>query len=1470
MPANGEPPPTFRLAHKHTVDFTTSRHENTDPLTALNDVIADIGDEVSPDIKRILIQVASLLVSLFAFKSWTSTISALVQFASGNDTVWKYCKVFVDRVPRVFRSNEGPFQERIEGAFAGLKDGFIPLWEAIVASCSITVIAAAFKDMASWMCDPIMDQLSRLRIAVLATGTKSIAESIVLGISSLLKRLRSCIKTRSFAPLWGPDWDPQSMISELEALMAYYPVLTTNSDSDVSAIPQIDKLRKDGVLPAYWTTPVSTAYYLEIAQSRLDVCHKMTEYFASSPVVCRALTAQHTRFRNFITLVIGTAGTVSMRQEPILLFYHGVAGTGKSNFAKQVAKAMGNHFDFDVSDQGTHYWDPKANFQDGLNHTKWHVMCDDIDQTVAPDVATIPNSIEVVIKLVNNVPYMVEQAAVELKGRIRANPVLVSYCTNYANAKVPTKITDPNAFWRRINMHVEVKPLPQYSNGESLDKTKAAEAETHDMFELHVRYYDPKLWNAHQRDGIPLTPPVIMGASEFCRAVMVRYVEHRERQHQRLKEMSALSSFCESCGLDRTRTCSCVTRTEVAEPLPVDAPTLELEGHCDGIADKAIDWYNSVKERVKYAWDTLPARTNLAPVESLKRAVRFGLSSTFDRVFWLGFSSGLAALGAALLVTKTLAYYVSLEGRAGNATGIVPPNWFRAEQTFRPGVPHTSFSATHTFDDLLHQVKSNYCYLRSPSNHFHGFLLGHNSLLTATHICALGEELTVTYNGMEVKFTVTAMNRRLLGNPELCIITNGNLYGGAGIMSKIWKCVDESIMQFDECILLKPDIYLRTNVAKIVNFDGNLCIQSDMPSEGGDCGSLYACRFGNAWWITAVHYAGMKRFMTESKWTLGGVVTQLELTRCASSMAVTLEGVQTVRSTFTKSGDFSVTHYPGVSEVWTAKTQHDAKFYPVGCLDPPLTGSTMKTKVRPSLIAPDFADLAELWTGQKDYWRLPDFRGKMVDEKWVSPYTKPFETQNWITPDLKILWLALADYLHGMEELGNEGYSELSEEQIIAGVAGSYIHGANLKTSVGPPFNKSKRAYVYKDEDGAVFIDEVIWKRYDEIDAVLEAGYIPTFIGVCTLKDEALKPGKYPRIFTNIPFAANMHFKGVWSPLKCFVRAHFLFFESAVGINMTSSECNKIPKLLATVDPTLQNIDELDVVALDKSWSGVIFDFVAYVYYAIAMHLGIRPHRAMALVFACKYTRLSIKNDLFCIPWNISGQNDTVEFNSHAMSMAFRYVYYKKRAHLVPDELVERFQASFLTNPVPSVDLSRHLSFRVNNALVTYGDDSLRASREPSPDSDVDIWRQDLGLQVTDAAKTGSLRSRPLSDCSFLKREFVWDEELKSYLPPLSVKSMARTLMIKKESTLTDHDHAATAMSEVMREAVYHGKEFYEEFKERCDLVAAKHNLLNNPLYVSRTYTFWREMIANNNFQTWTTTSVQPPVFDSHDFYKDQ
>lgn len=87
----------------------------------------------------------------------------------------------------------------------------------------------------------------------------------------------------------------------------------------------------------------------------------------------------------------------------------------------------------------------------------------------------------------------------------------------------------------------------------------------------------------------------------------------------------------------------------------------------------------------------------------------------------------------------------------------------------------------------------------------------------------------------------------------------------------------------------------------------------------------------------------------------------------------------------------------------------------------------------------------------------------------------------------------------------------------------------------------------------------------DALEDSLARGEIPVAYARCTMKDEAVKPGKAARIFTILSAAFNILETRVMSPVFAFMRKYPEYFECMVGIDMSGTGGDLIVEILKRV-----------------------------------------------------------------------------------------------------------------------------------------------------------------------------------------------------------------------------------------------------------------------------------------------------------------
>lgn len=1370
-----------------------------------------------------IVSFGTLFTTIILAETWAERLRLLAVFVTSNKVVYKKFKHFITELPELVlqgETKEDPWFNRF--------------WTVLVSSGVISFFEGSKIAMGEYLIEPILSFVGKFKFSLEKAVCIKLADQVISVFAECIRRIKACIDQRSMSPLWGPEWDPVIWCRYARAYMAHYGILAVTGQSRPDDLNELKKLRELGEVPEWWTVPVVGKVYIERLEEHFSAAGKLLGYFRESSSVSAEIRRVRQLLEKYIETQRVSVYAASERMVPFFMMMYSAPGTGKTVLEQDIRMGIASLFGYDKSSQGKYDWVVGANFQTGLTHMSWAVVADDVDHGIAPPMAGTHTHIQTLTLLVNNKPYEVEQAGVETKGKIFASPSYVAYITNFPDGLVVSNTREPEAFWRRVDVYVRVAVKPEYAKSGSgkLDPLKAATAETHRVHDLYVSFYDAAA-NVGKKDKtvVPLSAEVKMDLPEFMIMVKEIYTAKLKRQFELLKSHSLSEQTCPNCGLAVLRECGCKPVLQGAAP---SAPiVMELEEESDDDVPPPVDCCRRFRD----------------DAVEMQRAVKKDFP--LKKIALL--TGAVAIMGIAYnVMEKSRAV---LQGRVGNATGLVPETWLRAEQKNVPGLP--TQHVTWTVEELIASVRKSIVTIKGPHTTVRAVCLGQGVFVTTTHVFipkivkesrwddVVDEaHCKITYEGAVHNARFDKINMRVLpSNKELCLVHFPEMGGVFSVATRIPQVIDSSVGSFDELTYVYPDglVTAKKNSMMTYGSDSATVVSSSVSSQDGDCGTPVLGKIGDYWKVVGIHFAGIESQLAPA--SFAALISHRELNALAMQVSTRLHGLYTPAKMYNLQHVFDVGQYPVMSEVLAAISHHDAVVFPYGTINPPLSRVTPRTKLKETLFKEDFQDVIDEWCGEKDYWRFPNFRGSMVDEKWVSPYTNAFAAQNRCLPDHKYMWTALACYFNGADKLDRNGYATLSEEEVLSGVPGSVISRVDEKTSVGPPYNRKKFQYM-SVETGESYMDERLWEMVDEIEECIKNGIVVQPVSVCTLKDEPVKRGKFPRVFNCLPFSFNFVLKKHLAPIVAFMRANWQFFEGTVGINMTSSQSNKIIHQLEAVGGAF---GDFDAVAMDKAFDGIGYWFLVLFFTGVARLLGLDADATFYLLMSVKNTVYSMKNDMFSWWWNPSGCIITVELNGVRISLCTRYIYYSERGECLTTDQIRKYQVGFLQDPVFRGDFD--FSFRRRVALVTYGDDNLRKGHVA--ERELLRWRDELGITMTDSNKESVPRPKTVEEIEYLKRTFVFDQAFNGYKTPISKKSMARMLQFKKYSTLSDVDHAAIVLTEVLREAVYHGSEFYDRLLERVALVARKYGLEDNPYYRVYDFAHWIRVAQTTGFAAW-------------------
>lgn len=335
--------------------------------------------------------------------------------------------------------------------------------------------------------------------------------------------------------------------------------------------------------------------------------------------------------------------------------------------------------------------------------------------------------------------------------------------------------------------------------------------------------------------------------------------------------------------------------------------------------------------------------------------------------------------------------------------------------------------------------------------------------------------------------------------------------------------------------------------------------------------------------------------------------------------------------------------------------------------------------------------------------------------------------------------------------------SPLTFETALNGASNdAYLRSMNLSTSAGYGFPGKKREYVLIDESGRRIPKEYLQERVESV----IAGYLDETSGDCiyqaALKDETRSRKKIDagdtRLFYVGPFAHLLVDRMFLAPLFTLMQEKSEIFGTAIGFNMHSAADNMVKRLLAKGS----RFFELDYKKYDLKMPFGIKRAVHTLIIRLLKHWGYNDE-ALKIVTGIlndnTFINIVILKALFSISGNTpSGMYATAEKNSlfgiFNLMYAFDIIY-------------------------PMRD------FFESVVVYVYGDDVFGTVGDDLDDFNnvtvSTILLEHMGLECTPATKDSEFtKFLSINEVSFLKRNFVYREDLQRWVAPLSAESLLK------------------------------------------------------------------------------------------------
>lgn len=398
----------------------------------------------------------------------------------------------------------------------------------------------------------------------------------------------------------------------------------------------------------------------------------------------------------------------------------------------------------------------------------------------------------------------------------------------------------------------------------------------------------------------------------------------------------------------------------------------------------------------------------------------------------------------------------------------------------------------------------------------------------------------------------------------------------------------------------------------------------------------------------------------------------------------------------------------------------------------------------------------------------------------------------------------IADILEGLDDEARESLGVVDLDVAINGVAEvAHLDRINISTSTGYPYKCPKKKKLIpvdpiKGLEGKLELDADLLQEVLDIIAAYKRGERYNPVNSANLKDEPLKRAKIEakrtRMFSGSPVAWVIVVRMYLLTMLRLVYTHHMLFESAPGMAANSSEWHDMIAQVATWPDRCLDGDFKD---FDTTMKARIIVHVFEVFSAIAKWSGMYSEEDLQVIHLIgqdtAYPLFEFFGDVMMIfGMNPSGNPATVIINGFANCIYMRYVYISANAeHNVRE-------------------------FKDHVHLMTYGDDNWQSVSPDCTSYNHNVIQGELAkvnITYTAADKNPEAPDfKHFSECSFLKRNMVYQEDIGFHVGQLEETSINKMLLLCVESkSVCPEAQCIGQIRSALDEYFLYGKEVYEK-----------------------------------------------------------
>lgn len=1168
------------------------------------------------------------------------------------------------------------------------------------------------------------------------------------------------------------------------------------------------------------------------------------------------------------------------RKAPFPVLIYGNSSIGKSTLTKILFYQYGKIMGLDTGAEFKHTRNPNDKFWSGFNSTQWCVQLDDIS-FLNPNIAMGGDpSVMEMLNIVNNVPFVPTQADLADKGRTPLLAKFVIATTNTIHLNAQAYFSCPLAVQRRLPFIVSAKPKPEYvKDGHFLDSSKVP---------LNEDGTYPDYWHFVISKVIPGNKPHLAtiadiaeydNINDFIKWFSKTAIKYEADQSQVMESDENMKTIqlCKNCYLPiKTCTCSSVPTVESGEVFLGDnfddmnyintfmfywlvlmtymysIPFVRYLSHISGLnayyETKILEF--GINSSI---WTTLIKRMG----RNIQRKIGTNLPMS-KLAQYLTVSCGLI-----LLLKKLYNMYIKtpLDSQTVESLPIdigkppVPDSNERFNPWYKDDYVTTSFDVNpmvSSYKGLEHSViknkiLNNCCHLDihytrnnelkyTPTK---AFCIGGNKYILNNH--ALRDDvdqfrIKMRFNNSiggistnpEVFIKQSEIKRNI--SKDICCVT---IYGvpPKKDLSQLFpkesfkgKFVGEYLFKDKKgnSSQRRVDNIYRTTIS-LDSLSPNIDVwkgTSSEVTEFGDCGSILFSITPSGPMILGLHVAGDK----------SGCIVSLNVTSNDLSLFDLKD-----KDLF-GGGQPELCSGEIKRELTTLHNKSVVKYTEQGCAN--VYGSFLGYRPK-----------------HKSSVCLTEICSDMILDRYTIKHGSPIMNgwEPWRIAFVEMVepinQLCAADvdqcvdsfYQNIIDTLPKDELSKihiLDDYTTINGAAGvTYIDKINRSTSMGNPWKCSKKLYLSPDlikwgvQDPVKFDSEIM----DRVDMIINRYHNKqrAFPNFCAhLKDEATSyakiESKKTRVFTGAPVDWSIVVrKYLLSVVRVMQRNRFVF-ESAPGTIAQSREWGDIYQYLTKFGKT--TLVAGDYSKFDKRMPPVAILGAFRIIEQLCEKAGYSDKDLLVIrgiAYDTAYPLVDFNGDLIeFYGSNPSGHPLTVIINGLVNCIYIRYSYIK----LNPKE--------------------ECLSFKDNVSLITYGDDNAMGVHPNAPwfnHTDIARVLADINIKYTMADKEAiSIPYININQVSFLKRTWIWNDDINNYLCPLEEDSINKMLTVcVKSKTISPIHQSIAVMSCAEQEYFNYGKAIFTE--RRAFFLSIVNKRGWNSYLESTTFPTWEELVTRFN-----------------------